>query len=158
MSDYKKSTEDKNTKRNIWHICQISDIYNLGITQLTALAVVFSTTQQLNLAEYFSQRWILIIVRKRELREGNVFTGVCLSIGWGLAFQHVSQAMWPATRGRRVCIQEGLPPGVCLQEGMPLGGLHPGGLPPGSWVDLWPAGTSKEGSMHPTGMLSCSYF
>ena len=47
--------------------------------------------------------------------------------------------------------------GVCIQGGGGPGGLQWSGLPPGRGVGGVGgcAGTRKEGSTHPTGMLSC---
>ena len=66
--------------------------------------------------------------RKQSLGQGNVFIGVCLSMGVG----------FPACITRHITsIQGDLPPG-----GLHLGGLHPeGAMPPG--------GVCISGGLHP---------
>ena len=105
-----------------------------------------------------------------------------LSMGWVLPKWSASRES--ASRGRppgglprkglprAVCLQWVCFWGrVCLQGDLHLGGLHPEDLPAGgsaSWASLqgvrfWlvcisgadPSGTTKAGSMHPTGMHSC---
>ena len=81
----------------------------------------------------------LLTARKRSLGQGNVFTGVFLSMGGGVGgfgFPACITGHMPSIRG---------------------GGLHPGGSAYGGgglgWAD--PPGTRKAGGTHPTGMLSC---
>ena len=75
---------------------------------------------------------------KRSLRQGNVFTGVCLSID-----------IPACITGHMISIQGE----VCIWRSLPTVMQTPG-----DWahpLDADPPGTRKAGSMHPTGILSC---
>ena len=85
-------------------------------------------------------------VRKRSLRQGNVFTYVCHSVhredrGWLPNMHHMSH-------------DQGWGVGVCIQGG---GGLHAskGGGWSASKGEGGQTGTRKVGGTHPTGMLPC---
>ena len=83
-----------------------------------------------------------ITARKRSLGQGNMFTGVCLSIGGG-------GCLVPGGSGPRGCLVWGVPgPGGCLLQGVPApggcllvgGGSGPGGAwwrPPPRRPLLW---------------------
>ena len=89
---------------------------------------------------------------KRSLRQGNVFTGVCLSIDdWYPSMHHRSHDQHPG-EVYGFCIQEFCILGVCIWRSLPTGMQTPG-----DWadpLDADPPGTRKAGSIHPTGMLS----
>ena len=68
----------------------------------------------------FFQFHVVITARKRSLGQGNVFRGVCLSMGVG--------GVWLPSMHHRLHDQQFLPPGGSASRG----GLHPGrGLLPG---------------------------
>ena len=84
---------------------------------------------------------LLIAAGKRSLGQGNVFTGVCLSVcpQGGLWCHFLSGCLIPCSL-KGVCV-----PGPMFH----LGGLYPGGS------SLPPPQIRKSGCTHPTGMLSC---
>ena len=100
---------------------------------------------------------------KRSLRHGNIFTGVCLSIGgWLPSMHHRSHDQGVCIEGEGVCNQ-GV--GACIQGyGVCIQGesaFWEGRGSASEWVCMWeglgrcPTGTWKAGSRHPTRTLSC---
>ena len=75
-----------------------------------------------SLRNLFKKSYILITVRKRSLGQGNVFTGVCLSMGGWLPSIHHRSQVW------RVCNTPGCrrPPTTTGK----VGGMHPTGMLP----------------------------
>ena len=86
--------------------------------------------------------WIafLVTARKQSLGQGNVFTGVYLSMG-ALASQHASQVTWPG----------GLPSGRSASRDVLLRGLHAGGPASGGWqIPLPPPLPEIHGTLRDT--------
>ena len=90
---------------------------------------------------------------KRSLRQGNFFTGVCLSMeDWYPSMHHRSHNQHPGG-GLQVLHPGVLHPGGLHLEGSAYRDADPRKL--GRPLDADPSGTRKAGSMHPTGMFSC---
>ena len=89
-----------------------------------------------------------------KLREGNVFTGVCLSRVGGYIWSHVLSGgeggyLWYQVLLRGMGMSRGW---LCLGVGMSMGmsGGYPTTLGHGSMGYSW-----QVGGKHPTGMVSC---